>query len=62
MIVAGIYSFKNGREIIERDYPEILGEVYRIIGAINSDEHKTKESAQFFTTWTSSTQVSKLFR
>jgi len=46
MIVAGEFSFNNGKEFITNNYPEPLEEVYRIIGRINADEHKIKESKE----------------
>jgi hypothetical protein len=46
MIIAGIYSFKNGREIVEHNYPEQLQEVRRVISSIRVEEHRTKVSKE----------------
>lgn len=36
MKIAGVYSLKRGREIIEADYSNELGEIKSIIAAIDS--------------------------
>jgi hypothetical protein len=46
MKVAGIYSFNNGEEFIDKNYPELLKEVYFVIGKVNAQEHFTKESKE----------------
>ncbi|TPG83603.1 restriction endonuclease [Brevibacillus laterosporus] len=46
MKVSSIYSFKNGLNIINDKYPELLEEIYQVIGAINAKEHLTKESKE----------------
>jgi Restriction endonuclease BglII len=40
MQIAGVYSFKNGKEILEDQYAPLLDEVFRIVGAINTVEHE----------------------
>jgi hypothetical protein len=42
MIIAGMYSFKNGKEIVERQYPAELEEIKQAIAAINPEEYRTK--------------------
>jgi len=46
MIVAGIYSFNGGREIIESRYASELYEVEEIIAIVDSKKHKTKTSRE----------------
>ena len=46
MIIAGIYSFNNGQEVIESEYRNELEEVKDIIRAINSEDCKTKRSQE----------------
>jgi len=46
MIIAGIYSFNLGKEIIEDDYPEELQEVREVIQSIDSETCKTKVSKE----------------
>ena len=36
MIIAGVYSFKNGQEVIETRYATELGEVKQVIAAVDS--------------------------
>lgn len=46
MIIAGIYSFNHGKEIIEDAYPEELQEVRGVIQSIDSETCKTKVSKE----------------
>ena len=46
MKIAGIYSFKSGREIIDARYKAELQEIEEIIASINGDLHKTKTSRE----------------
>ncbi len=46
MIIAGLYSFNGGKEIIETQYASELHEVERIIAAVDSKRHKTKTSRE----------------
>lgn len=46
MIVAGSFSFKGGREYIERSYPRLLREIHNVIGAVDAASHKTKVSKE----------------
>jgi hypothetical protein len=46
MIIAAIYSFKNGEDIIRSLYPGELQEVEQIIAAIDSTQCKTKISRE----------------
>lgn len=46
MIVAGIYSFNRGREIIEQQYTDELREVIEVIASVQSADHKVKESKE----------------
>jgi len=46
MIIAGIYSFNQGQEIIESNYAAELTEVKQVIAAVKSEQHKTKTSRE----------------
>ena len=46
MIIAGVYSFKNGQEVIEAQYAAELGEVEQVIAAVDSRQCKTKTSRE----------------
>ena len=46
MRIAGIYSFKGGREVVETEYAAELQEIYESIAAVNSITHKTKVSKE----------------
>ncbi len=43
MIVAGIYSHNNGQAVIEDQYPNELGEIYRVIAAIDAHRRRNRE-------------------
>jgi hypothetical protein len=46
MIVAGIYSFNNGKKVIESQYPNELAEVKEVIEQVDSISCKQKESQE----------------
>jgi len=46
MIIAGIYSFNNGEDVIRSQYPDELEEVKQIIAAVDSTQCKTKTSRE----------------
>src|SRR3972149_2537381 len=46
MIVAGEFSFKGGKEYIERRYPHLLEEICGIIGRVSAADHMTKVSKE----------------
>lgn len=46
MIIAGIYSFNRGEEIIRSQYSAELGEVEQVIAAVDSAQCKTKTSRE----------------
>lgn len=46
MRIAGTYSFNNGREVVETQYSDLLVEIKNVIGLIDEEAHKTKESAE----------------
>lgn len=46
MTVAGLFSFKGGKEYVEKQYPHLLEEIYRIIGSVNAADHMTKVSKE----------------
>ncbi len=46
MIIAGVYSFNSGREIIEAEYAAELRDVEQSIAAVNSKKYKTKTSRE----------------
>jgi hypothetical protein len=46
MRIAATYSFCNGRDVLEQRYPKLLEEITNVIGTIDEEQHKTKESAE----------------
>lgn len=46
MIVAGIYSFKNGQAVIESKYRQELEEITRIVASVESEQHRVKVSKE----------------
>lgn len=46
MIIAGIYSFNDGLEIIEKNFPNELDEIKTVIGRVDAKKHKTKISQE----------------
>jgi hypothetical protein len=46
MKIGGIYSFKGGRELLERNYESELREVEMIIGSMDCSSLKTKVSRE----------------
>lgn len=46
MKIAGIYSFNNGKEIIERVHPELVKEIKGIISSIDALKYKVKKSKE----------------
>jgi hypothetical protein len=46
MIIAGVYSFNGGKEIIESAYRAELGDIERAIASVDSKKHKTKISKE----------------
>ncbi len=46
MIIAGIYSFNNGEDVIRSQYSAELGEVEQAIAAVDSAQCKTKTSLE----------------
>lgn len=46
MTVAGVFSFKGGKEYIESKYPHLLNEIHTVIDSIKASEHMTKVSKE----------------
>jgi len=46
MIIAGIYSFNNGEDVIRREYPLELAQVEQVIAAVDGVRCKTKTSRE----------------
>jgi len=46
MIIAGIYSFNNGEDVIRSQYPAELEEVEQVVAAVDSTQCKTKTSRE----------------
>lgn len=46
MRIAGIYSFNNGQEVVEAQFPNLLSEIKKAIASIIAEDHKTKESEE----------------
>ncbi len=46
MIIAGVYSFKDGQGYIEGKYPHLVHEIREIIEGISAADHQTKVSKE----------------
>lgn len=46
MRIAGVYSFKDGKNEVSRRYPHLLTEVNAVIKAVNAAKHKIKASRE----------------
>jgi len=46
MIIAGEYSFNNGREEVSKKYPDLLKEIKEVISSVDALLCKTKESLE----------------
>lgn len=46
MKIVGIYSFNNGKEVIEHAHPELITEIKEIISSINAPKYKIKKSKE----------------
>jgi len=46
MTIAGMFSFKHGKDYIERKYPHLLEEIYKIIQSVSAKHHITKVSKE----------------
>ena len=46
MIIAGVYSFNGGREVVEAKFATELKEIRRVIASVDSRAHKTKVSQE----------------
>ena len=46
MIIAGIYSFNKGQEVIDSQHPNLFREIREIISRIDSESCKTKISKE----------------
>ena len=46
MRIVGIYSFNQGREVIEADFATELQEIKEVIAGVDATEHKTKVSRE----------------
>ena len=46
MIIVGVYSFNNGKEVIEERYNAELQEITEVIRSVGSAEHKNKVSQE----------------
>ncbi len=46
MIIAGVFSFKNGKEVMEADFAAELGEIKTIISTVDAAACRTKTSEE----------------
>ncbi len=46
MRIVGVYSFKQGHEVIQAQYPWVLDEVRTVLSAVDSAKHLTKVSTE----------------
>lgn len=46
MRVVARFSFNKGREVIEKEHPTLLAEVFEVINSVNARTHRTKASLE----------------
>jgi len=46
LIIAGVYSFNGGKEIIGKKFPHLLNEIEKVIANIDANKHVNKESKE----------------
>jgi len=46
MKIVGVYSFNQGKEVIEKVYPDLLSEIKEIIVSIDASKYKVKKSKE----------------
>lgn len=46
MRIVGKYSFNEGQEVMETEYPDELAEIYDVFGKVNAYVYKTKKSEE----------------
>jgi hypothetical protein len=46
MKIVGIFSFNNGKEVVEQQYPKLLQETEHVIEVVRASTHKTKKSLE----------------
>lgn len=46
MKISGVYSFKDGKEVIEAEFASELQEIKQVIAAVDGTKHKTKVSRE----------------
>src|SRR6266581_1055776 len=46
MIIAGEFSFKRGKEVVENRYPTLLKEIKKAIAGVDASKHLTKSSEE----------------
>lgn len=46
MIIAGVFSFNRGRQVINRKCRHLLSEIEEVIAAVDANAHKTKKSKE----------------
>jgi len=60
MKIAGIYSFKNGKEVVEDQYPSEFSEIVNIIHSIDSETYRTKISREKNDAWKKTLQSKRI--
>ncbi len=46
MIIAGVYSFKDGKEYVEKKYPTLLKEIRAVVAAVSAKDYRKKVSKE----------------
>ena len=46
MIIAATYSFNKGKKVVKKKYPQLLKEIEDVIGLVNANDFKLKESKE----------------
>jgi len=46
MKIVGVYSFNQGKEVVEKVYPDLLAEIKEILASVDASEYKVKKSKE----------------
>jgi len=46
MKIVGVYSFNQGKEVVEKVYPDLLSEIKEIVASIDASKYKDKKSKE----------------
>ena len=46
MKIVGVYSFNKGKEVVEKNFPNLLSEIKEVVNSIDASAHKNKVSKE----------------